>query len=324
MMSKRWMFRALCGATSIILGGCWSPGPGYNSYPGYYAPPNQGYMAPPPGTMVSPGVTYPQPQMGAPAIPGNGGTWAPAGPGPTLAPTPMNPPSGPPGAMAPLPGEPPQSFNRDRPTFIEPRVGASPRSETPVPDPIDTPRNAPGPPASSVPAPNEKSPFGSDGADKPFDSGASMQAPRRADGPQSVAAEAPDSFEGPLDRGGKIDTGVVAVAAKTVDAKTRVGEPNRYDYDHVSYSYLRGVVDFDRRDKSWHIIYNPSPDRKDRYGGAFQLIDNAKLTALHDGDVVFIQGRVHPQLVDSRGKAKYEIGDEVARIMRRATQSVGN
>ena len=152
-----------------------------------------------------------------------------------------------------------------------------------------------------------------------------MQVPKRNDGgPQSVALDGGEPFEVPLDHGGKIDTGVVAVAAKTVDAKTRVGSPTRFDYDRSSYSYLRGVVDFDSRDHSWHIIYNPNPDRTDKYGGAFQLVDNPRLKVLHDGDIVYIQGRVRPQLVDSHGKPKYEIGDEVARITYRGAQPVGN
>ena len=122
----------------------------------------------------------------------------------------------------------------------------------------------------------------------------------------------------------RLDTGVIAVAAKTSDAKTRVGEPNRFDYDRVSYSYLRGVVDYNPRDKSWHIIYSPNPDRKDKYGGAFQLVDHPKLKALHDGDVVFIQGHISPRQLDAGGKPKYEVVDEVARMTYRGTQSVGN
>jgi hypothetical protein len=151
-----------------------------------------------------------------------------------------------------------------------------------------------------------------------------METPKRADGPQSVASRDPGPFEAPLDHGGKVDTGVVAVAAKTVDAKTRVEPPNRFDYDRTSYSYLRGVVDFNPGNKSWRIIYSPSPDRKDKYGGAFELIDSPKLRGLRDGDVVFMQGRVHPQIVDSHGKPKYEVGDEVARITNRSTQPIGN
>jgi hypothetical protein len=151
-----------------------------------------------------------------------------------------------------------------------------------------------------------------------------MEVPQRVGGPQSIASREPEPFEAPLDRGGKIDTGVVEVAAKTVDAKTRIQSPNRYDYDRTSYSYVRGVVDFNSHDKTWHIIYSPNPERTDKYGGAFELIVCPKLRQLHDGDVVFIQGRVHPRIVDSRGKPKYEVGNEVARITYRGMQSVGN
>jgi hypothetical protein len=37
-----------------------------------------------------------------------------------------------------------------------------------------------------------------------------------------------------------------------------------------------------------------------------------------------MQGRVNLQQLDPRGKPKYEIGDEVARITYRGSQSVGN
>lgn len=324
MKSTRWLFRAVCGTASLILVGCWTPTPyGYSTYPGYYAPPNQGFVAPS-GPTMSPGMTYPPPQLGAPAIPGIGGTWTPApGPGPTPAigptPSPMSP-----GPMTPLPGAPPQSFNGGSPPYSDPRIGSSRQPDVRVPDPIEPgPRVSPGPPAAA-PTDQNTSPFGSDGKES-FDKGAGMQVPKGGDvGPQPVAAAGPESFENPLEPAGKLDSGVVAVAAKTVDAKTRADSPNRYDYDRGSYSYLRGVVDFDPGDKSWHIIYNPKPDSKDKYGGAFQLIDNPKLNTLHDGDVVFIQGRVNLHQVDSHGKPKYEVGDELARITFRGTQSVGN
>jgi hypothetical protein len=151
-----------------------------------------------------------------------------------------------------------------------------------------------------------------------------MEIPQRADGPQSVASRESDPFEAPVDRGGKIDSGVVAVAAKTVDAKTRAQSPNRFDYDRTAYSYVRGVVDYNSHDKTWHIIYSTNPARNDKYGGAFELIDSPKLHGLQDGDVVFIQGRVHPRIVDAHGKPKYEVGDEVARITYKGASPVGN
>jgi hypothetical protein len=152
-----------------------------------------------------------------------------------------------------------------------------------------------------------------------------MPIPKRSEGgPQSVASAAADSFEAPLERDGKLDSGVVAVAAKTADGKRPSDSASRYDYDRTSYTYLRGVLDFNSSDNTWHIIYSPKPEARDKYGGAFQLVDNPKLNRLHDGDVVYIQGRVNTQQLDSRGKPKYEIGDEVARISFRGSQSVGN
>jgi hypothetical protein len=328
MKSTRRTLRALGGAASLILVGCWTPAPyGYNTYPGYYAPPpNQGFVAPPGGTIVSPGPVYPapQPQLGPPSsLPPSGGNWQPApGPGPTPAPTQVMPPPNS-GSLAPLPGAPQQTFDNAPSRFSPPQVGSSRRPEVPVPDPVDPgPRPSPGP--SAGPPPSDSSPFGSEGGKEPFDKGTQMEVPQRVGGPQSIASREPEPFEAPLDRGGKIDTGVVEVAAKTVDAKTRIQSPNRYDYDRTSYSYVRGVVDFNSHDKTWHIIYSPNPERTDKYGGAFELIDCPKLRQLHDGDVVFIQGRVHPRIVDSRGKPKYEVGNEVARITYRGMQSVGN
>jgi hypothetical protein len=324
MMSTRRMFRACGGAASLILVGCWTPAPyGYTTYPGYYSPPpNQGFVAPPGGPIVSPSVAYPAPQFGPPSAPPGASGWAPAAPGPTPAPTLAPTPMGPPPGSGSLPGSP-QGFNNGPPTTYSEPQSSRHSPDVPVPDPSD-PRPRPSTGPSAGPPPGDKSPFGADGKEQPFEPGSQMETPKRADGPQSVASREPEPFEAPLNRAGKVDTGVVAVAAKTVDAKTRVESPNRFDYDRASYSYLRGVVDFNPRNKSWHIIYSPSPDRKDKYGGAFELIDSPKLRGLRDGDVVFIQGRVHPQLVDSHGKPKYEVGDEVARVSYRGTQAVGN
>jgi hypothetical protein len=319
MKSTRWLFRSLGGTASLIIVGCWTPAPyGYGTYPGNYGPPPQGFAAPP-GTIVQPGVTYPTPQLGPPGSPGNGPTWQQA---PALSPTPAN--SGP---LTPLPGAPPQSFDSGPSTFRGPTVGARRQSDIPVPDPIDPgPRVSPGPAPPRGPAPTDQntSPFGSEG-EKSFDRGTQMQVPKRGDdGPQSVAAAGLEPFEPPLERDGKPDSGVVAVAAKTADGKTPSDSRNRYDYDRTSYSYLRGVLDFNSRDNTWNIIYSPKPDPRDKYGGSFQLVDSPKLKTLHDGDVVFMQGRVNLQQLDSRGKPKYEIGDEVARITYRGSQAVGN
>jgi hypothetical protein len=343
MMSTRWKFRAVCGTATVMLGGCWTPAPyGYPSNPGYYAQPAPMYQ-PPPGVVVSPGVTYPAPQLGPPGSPG-GGTWTPSSP-PQMAPVPGSPPLAP-SNLGPLPGGPgpqtfgpPSGFRDSSPPRMQsdnlvpdPRdlgpasrdLGPSPRPSPPVDRPLP-PLDRPAPPPTN----QNSTPFGSEDG-KPFEQGTQIQIPQRgADATKSIADRS-EPFESPLDRGEKLDggekldTGVIAVAAKTSDAKTRVETPNRFDYDRVSYSYLRGVVDYNPRDKSWHIIYSPNPDRKDKYGGAFQLVEHPKLSALHDGDVVFIQGHISSRQLDAGGKPKYEVGDEVARVTYRGTQSVGN
>src|SRR5262249_4734804 len=125
MKSTRRTLRALGGAASLILVGCWTPAPyGYQSYPGpgYYAPPpNQGFVAPPGGAIVGPTPAYPTPQLGAPGSPPpGGGAWAPApGPGPTPAPVPTIAPPTNSGSLAPLPGAPTQTYNNGPSTFSE-------------------------------------------------------------------------------------------------------------------------------------------------------------------------------------------------------------
>ena len=80
-----------------------------------------------------------------------------------------------------------------------------------------------------------------------------------------------------------------------------------YDYDPVSYSSLRGVVDFDEEDNSWHIIYNVTPNEKDKLGGGVRLLPHPALKTLRNGDVVLIEGKVDYENLDRRGKPQYRI-----------------
>jgi hypothetical protein len=83
-----------------------------------------------------------------------------------------------------------------------------------------------------------------------------------------------------------------------------------YGYDQNEYRWLRGVVDYDETDKSWHILYAPKPAREDKFGGAIRLLPHQALDTLHAGDVVKIQGEVD---YDSRetatGKPQYRIAE---------------
>jgi hypothetical protein len=332
MNSTRWMSRSLCAATTLLFAGCMAPGPyTYGTYPGYYAPP-QGYAAPPGGTIVTPGPGpgFPSPQLG-PAV-GPTPAWQPSpSSSPPLTPTP-----------APIQSPPPGSgggFNDSPPTFGP--SGARKPTDIQVPTPIE---RDPGPalgPTGTAPRPDsQNSPFGSDGSQSTFDKGAQLTIPQRPNEPvPAVATVDPESFESPVEPRRNEGSGLVEVAAKRsegpglveVAAKTGPGGPvlkgnDPCDYDRDKYSWLRGIVDFNPKDKSWHITYSRRPDSHDRYGGDFRLIDSPKLRSLQSGDVVWIEGRIDKNRLDPRGKPQYLIeGDQITRIAPGpATQSMGN
>lgn len=306
MRSIRWIARSLCALAVPIVSGCMAPGPyGYPNYPGYYGPPPQNFVAPP-GTPMSPG-SFPTPQL-APSTPlpppGSGSNWSP-----TTTPTPATPPSG---------------LNSGPPPFSGPTTGAR-KIDDPVPDPMEEanprvplPGPSPRPGASSGPSGSNNTPFGSpDSSQKTFGEGTQLSDPPRVEGAvQSVAAASDEAFQPPVEGSGRPKaSGVVSIAARTSPGKTSAIPASRYDYDPIAYSWLRGKVAYDTRDNSWQIIYNPTPTRRDRYGGALRLADNSKLKELHSGDFVFVEGRVNPLRRDRQGKPQYEIeGEQIARI----------
>jgi hypothetical protein len=318
MNSTRWMWRSLCAAAPLALAGCMYPGNyTYGTYPGYYAPP-AGYGPPPGGAIVTPGPSFPSPQLGPAVTPTP--AWQPSPSSPlTPSPAPISP--------GPLPSTPPgnSSFNDPTPTFGN--SGARKPADNPVPTPIERDLAPEMAPAGPAPRPNQSnSPFGGDGSAGTFEKGAQLTIPQRLDGPShAVATVDPQTFESPIEGPRRERDGLVAVAGRSGPGPVIDGS-DPCDYDRTGYAWLQGFVDFDTHDRSWHIIYSRHPDRHDHYGGAFRLVDCPKLATLHDGDVVRIEGRVDTMHVDSRGKAQYRIeGDQITRIARgSATQSMGN
>ncbi|MCH8348539.1 MAG: hypothetical protein IH901_08630 [Proteobacteria bacterium] len=109
------------------------------------------------------------------------------------------------------------------------------------------------------------------------------------------------------------DNGFVTPIPVTVDSGNIVtagGETeqlNPYDYDRKNYQWLRGKIDFDEQDQTWHIIYSLTPDQKDRFGGSITLIDHPDLNKFQNDDVAYLEGRVDSGSLDRSGKAKYRI-----------------
>ena len=84
-------------------------------------------------------------------------------------------------------------------------------------------------------------------------------------------------------------------------------EVSPFDYDRKNYSWLRGVVDFDEQNKTWHLMYSQMPEPKDVYGGDIALIDHPDLAHLRDSDVVLVEGAIDANVPDRLGKASYRI-----------------
>jgi hypothetical protein len=197
-----------------------------------------------------------------------------------------------------------------------------------VPDPIE---REPGPafgPSGQLPrpAPSNSAPFGSDGSQGTFGKGAQIIIPQRTEIAQSVGTVDPQTFENPVEGTRHDREGLVTVSAKAAPSGTIIKGSDPCAYDRTSYSWLRGFVDYDTRDKSWHIIYSQHPDRHDRYGGAIRLVDHPKLATLRSGDVVYVEGRIDEDHLDARRKPQYRIkGDHIEPLpVGAATQSMGN
>lgn len=81
--------------------------------------------------------------------------------------------------------------------------------------------------------------------------------------------------------------------------------PSPFNYDHKSYRWLRGIVEFDEQEKSWNITYNATPDQTDKFGGNIVLLDQGKLNRFKNGDVVLIDGHIDGSQQDRMGKPCY-------------------
>ena len=88
---------------------------------------------------------------------------------------------------------------------------------------------------------------------------------------------------------------------------------SNYGYDARQYGWLKGTIEYVKADNSWHIMYDQSPDANDQYGGDLSLIDDPRLDALSDNDVVYIKGAFDTRALDGLGKPRYRI-ENISRL----------
>jgi hypothetical protein len=271
MQSTPWKFRVVCGLTLLGLTGCQTYAPyGMGGYPGGI------YSTPPAGYGPQPGV-----QLGAPApyvMPGVPAYSTPAVPGDSQT------------LRLPLGSD--HSSQSDAPPF-DPTSDGTPKpfSAKPVPDPIPL---DPGNGETISPARSE--------SESPFEDSEASTVPANG-GPRLASLE----FESNNDNRFVSPIPVTANSQKFVSAGGETEQLNPYNHDPKNYRWLRGKIDFDENDQTWHIIYNLKPDKKDRFGGSITLLDHPDLNDLQNDDVVLLEGKVDSRSLDQSGKAKYRI-----------------
>ena len=268
------------------VAGCYSP------Y-GYQSP----YGPGPYGQPYQPAPVYPGP--GTPYIPG-GGTIQPG----IGTPTPLNPPGT---------TNPPSTYDNsgggikfdDAPTFDPNPGGTVPGNSggnRVVPDPLEDTGSGPAatrpgltPTSNSQPADDFESPFG--------DSNTGAGSPAQ---PASVTTE-PDLFEPPQ----RLSSGVRArsPSIQQVSFERQPLELNPFGRDgkHANPQWLRGVIDYDSRERTWQIIYSATPDQRDPNGGSLTLGSHPDLSNCHSGDIVLVEGAINASQFDKRGKPLYAL-----------------
>ena len=269
--------------------GCYSP----YGYQSPYGPNPYGQQP-----MYPSGPGYPAP-LGQPYVPGGS---APGGGGPTLMPPSSSSPStydnnNPNGGGIKFDDAP--SFNTT-PPGTNPPAGNSGSNRGNVPDPIEDLNNGSGPAATKPqlsPTSSQReeleSPFGQESNN------------RRASPPERLSEEA-DPFEKPDRVSSFNEPAPAAIQKVSLETPERLNPYGR-DTEHANPQWLRGVVNFDRLEQTWQIIYSKKPEARDLNGGSLTLADHPGLAQCRNGDVVLVEGAIDSSQTDARGKPLYAL-----------------
>lgn len=277
------------GLASTTLAGCYSPYGYQGQYggPGYYGQP--AYQG---------GPVY----HGAPGQPlGNGGTYVPGGtsPGstPGMSPTPLNPPS--------------TYDNSPGINWQDPKNNAVPFNPNPgtgrgsVPDPGDDLNNAN--PGASKPTLTPTSGTMPDELSSPFEqTGSSSGGATGIPVQPAQATTEPDPFEMPQQLRSSATAGASPIRTVSYEPPpTAKLNPFGRDTKHANPTWLRGVIDYDQKQRSWSILYSTNPDPRDSNGGMLTLASHPNLAKCRNGEVVLAEGAIDAGQTDARGKPIY-------------------
>lgn len=280
------------GLATATLSGCYSPygyqgqygGPGYYGQPAYQTP---GYQGAP---------VY----NGSPGQPlGNGGTYVPGGSSPGTSPTPLNPPS----TYDNNPGGIRFESPNNNAVPFEPNPGTG-RGNVPLPN-DDLNNSNPG---ASKPTLTPTSGTMPDELSTPFEqtgnaNGVPTATPAQ---PASATQESDPFFEAPL----QLKSSAVSGASKIQTVSYEQPQPTKLnpfgrDTKNANPTWLRGVIDYDQKQRTWSILYSSNPDSRDPNGGMLTLTSHPNLAKCRNGEVVLAEGAIDSSQTDARGKPIY-------------------
>ena len=102
--------------------------------------------------------------------------------------------------------------------------------------------------------------------------------------------------------------GVQPASAERSNSELNSDKEDKYGYDAEGYTWLRGVVEFDRKHKTWHLSYDRSPDDADQFGGEVTFKHRPEFaTAFRSGQVIFVEGHFDESQQDRLGKPVFEV-----------------
>jgi hypothetical protein len=111
-------------------------------------------------------------------------------------------------------------------------------------------------------------------------------------------ASSDEGFQQPIIGGGETNL---------ADPRSESIADQQYAYDTAGHRWLQGVVSYDPRDKSWGIVYSIDPQPNDPHAGYLTLVNDPRLAALKDGDVVRLDGQIDPTRLDFSNRPSYAV-----------------
>jgi len=168
----------------------------------------------------------------------------------------------------------------------EPKSGAGSASPNPVPQPRD-----PGPDAATIEDPAERT--------------SQKVEPTEAEDLSSLEPERLQ-FSEPIVRSTDDAPGDGIVAVSLEREAQDLASTSGLARD-VEFRWLQGIVEYDKAQRTWHLIYDLEPAVTDNLGGEITLSGQLPLTEADNGRLLRVTGQFDPSRLDRLNKPVYRV-----------------